>query len=507
MRRFRLDRDDIRPPEKVELIDYRGFETTERSEAPFVSDVRVVWSAVSTRARLVAACTIGALFLALAYIWIVPPVYEATADVLIDPRRRAVFDQEIVPGGMGQSSLGADTFLLDSQVNVMTSQPILRQLITELNLLDDPDAVASSSSSIFRDFARLLLRGPRAASTAGLSDEDKALRALQEDVEVYRKGNTYVLGVTVKSKDPIQAADIANKLTELYIADLSRNTRSQISEVEEQLGGRLEELREAALASQRKVEEYRAQNGLLSAERVTVVEQQLRDLNQQLSVVSTTASAAKSRWEEVSRMRGQPVERVLAAGSLDSPHLDSLRQQYSSLTSREASLSATLMPRHPSLQALRDSKSTVQADIKREVDRLIARYQVEHDVAAANERAIRQQIAQLEAATVATNQASVELRDLERQAASDAAIYEQFLVRSKDAREQVNLPNDVARVISQASPDFTPSWPKPFLLLGAALVVGLGLGLCLALAMQLFGGAGRATSDKPSSGSLLGGVR
>lgn len=508
MRRFRLDREDTRPHEQVELITYRRSESPERTEAAFVSDVRTLWSAVSTRVRLIGGCVIGTLLLTLAYIWIVPPVYKATAEVLIDPRRRAVFQQEIVQSGMGQSSFGADTFLLDSQVNVMTSQLLLRKVIADLNLLDDPELVESaSSSSPLQDFARLILRGPRAASTSGLTLEDRVLKALQEDVEVARVGNTYVLGVTVKSKDPILAADIANRLTDLYIEELANNTRSQINQVEEQLGGRLEELRLAALESQRKVEEYRAQNGLLNAERMTVVEQQLRDLNQQLSVVSTTASAARARWEEVSRLRGQTVERVLASGSLDSPHLDSLRQQYSSLTSREASLSATLASRHPSLQALRDSKATVQADIRREVDRLIARYQVEHDVAAANERAVREQIARLEEQMATSNQASVELRDLERQAASDAAIYEQFLVRSKDAREQVNVPTDVARVITTARPDFTPSWPSPYLLLAVALIVGLGLGVGLALLSKLFAGSPAGPSERPEPRSVLGGAR
>lgn len=512
MRNFRLDNEGSRHVERVEMIDYGHKEApVAQPAAPgFISDIRSIWDAVIGRVKLVALCAIGAVALALAYIWIVPPTYEATAEVIIDPRRRAVFEHEIVQTGMGQSSLGADTFLLDSQVDVMMSQSILRQLITDLDLVNDPDVGASSGGrSTIGNLARLILRGPRAASMPGLDPEDRVLASLQESLDVFRKGNTYILGVTMKSTNPVLAADVANRLTDLYIAELGAQTRSQIGDVEEQLGGRLDELRQAALESQRRVEAYRAEHGLLSAERVTVVEQQLRDLNQQLSVVSTAATGARARWDEVSRLRGQPLERVLASGSLESPHLDSLRQQYSQLSSREASLSATLMPRHPSLQALRDSKAIVQADIKREVDRLVSRYQVDHDVAVANEKAVREQITALEAATVASNQASVDLRDLERQAASDAAIYEQFLVRSKDAREQVKMPNETARVISIARPDFKPAWPSPFLLLPAALVLGLGLGLCLALVLHLFVGAPRPKAERktPVRFSMLGGAR
>lgn len=506
MRNFRLDRDGAPALERVEMIDYGGTARA-ASEAPgFVSDVRVLWEAISQRLRLVVLCTIGALALAMAYIWIVPPIYESTAEVLIDPRRRAVFEQEIVPSGMGQSSLGADTFLLDSQVDVMMSQSALRRLIRDLDLVNDPDFGGGRSSGGFGlgSIVKLILRGPRAASMPGLSDEDQILRGLQDDLEVRRKGNTYLLSVTMPSPNPITSAAIANRLTEIYIEEIESYTRSQISDVEEQLGGRLAELRDAALESQRRVEAYRAEHGLLSAERLTVVEQQLRDLNQQLSLVTTTANAARARWDEVAKLRGQPVDRVLASGALDSLHLDSLRQQYSSLVSREASLSATLMPRHPALQAVRDSRSAVQADISREVERLVSRYQVEYDVAAANEQSIRGQIGRLEAAAAVSNQATVGLRELERQATSDAAIYEQFLVRSKDAREQVNLPSDAVRVISIAHPDFKPSWPSPMLLLPAALILGLGFGLCLALTLHLFAPAAKQAKAKPVRRSLLG---
>lgn len=506
MRNFRLDRDDTPAVTTVEMIDYGR----PRESAPaFVSDVKTIWAAVSARWRLVAACVLGAMLLAVAYIWIVPPSYEATAEVLIDPRRRAVFEQEIVQSGMGQSSLGADTFLLDSQVDVMMSQSVLRQLVARLDLANDPDLGIGTGGGGFGlgSLARLILRGPRAASMPGMSEEDRMMETLRRSLDVYRKGNTYVLGVTMKSPNPVTSAAVANALSEIYINEIGAYTRSQITDVEEQLGGRLEELRAAATESQRRVEAYRAEHGLLSAERLTVVEQQLRDLNQQLSLVATTTNAARSRWEEVAKLRGQPLERILASGALDSPHLDSLRQQYSALTSREASLSATLMPRHPSLQAVRDSKAAVQADISREVERVAARHQVEFDVAVANEQSIRAQIVELEAAAALSNEATVGLKELEREAAADAAIYEQFLVRSKDAREQVNLPNDAARVISQARPDFKPSWPSPFLLLPAALIVGLGAGLCLALGLHLFGGAPGRVAARPAQRSMAGSLR
>jgi len=506
MRTFRIETD--RPEQigrgHVEPVDYGG-------GSSFVDDLGTLGAALTARWRLVAALVAGAMLLGLAYVWVATPVYTSTAEVLIDPRQRAVFEQEIVQSGMGQSSLGADTFLLDSQVDVIRSQSILHKLVADMDLTRHSE-FATSERGPLGSLIQFVLRGPRALQAPQRDPEQAAIRTLLEDLDVYRRGNTYVLAVAMKSADPQLSADIANALTELYMSETNSYTRQRISDVEAQLGGRLAELREAALDSQRKVEAYRAEHGLLSAERLTVVEQQLRDLNQQLSLVATQTNSARARWEEVSKLRGQPVGRLLSSGALNSPLLNALREQHAALSAREASLAATLMARHPSLQAVRDSMAAIRADIQHEVERLVSQHQVELDVAVANEETIRSQLVTLEAATAATNQANVELSDLSRQAETDAALYQQFLARSKDAREQVNLPSETVRVISRAYAEPRPTWPRPALVLAAALVVGLGAGICLALALHLFGTPPQRTRQVPTQAaaaprSLLGGGR
>lgn len=498
MRTFRIENDT------PVTLAARTAEPVDYGRSTFVDDVNTLAGAMTSRWKLVAGCAAGALALGFAYVWAATPVYTSTAEVLIDPRQSAIFEHEIVQSGMGQSSLGADTFLLDSQVDVIRSRSILRKLSAELDLVNHPE-YASSGGGLIGSLVQFVLRGPRSFATRARDPEEAVVELVGEDLDIYRRGNTYVLAVAMQSPDPELSAAIANTLTRLYMAETNDYTRKRISDVEDQLGSRLAELRAAALESQRKVEAYRAEHGLLSAERLTVVEQQLRDLNQQLSLIATQTNAARARWEEVSKLEGQPVDRLLASGALGSPLLNALSEQHSSLSAREAALSATLMPRHPSLQAVRDSKAALRADIEREVSRLVSQHRVEMDVAIDNEQTIRAQIIELEAATAVTNQASVELRDLERQSEADAAIYQQFLGRSKDAREQVNLPSETVRVISPAYPEVKPTWPKPALVLPAALAVGLGAGICLALALHLFGQG--ATPRRRAPGSLLGGRR
>lgn len=427
-----------------------------RRNAPLPGDLRTIWRALIAHWMTVAAVFCGAMLVAVAYIWVTPPTYSATAEILIDPRKHNIIDKEIVQSGLGTSSLGPDTFLLDSQVEVMLSQSVLHGLIDKAGLLSDPEFIGTKPSpvrSALSDFAKLMLRGPQAGQIEPVSDYERALAALQKRLDIKRKGNTYVFAVSMRSHNPAKAAQIANGLVTDYIDEVNRSSRARVEEASRLLDTRLTELRRAVADSREKVEAFRKANGLVSAEKLTVIEQQLRDLNLQLGRVSATANFARSRWQEVGKLQQMAPDAALASGQIESQSLSTLRERAAALTVEEGSLSTQLMDRHPSVGALRESRAALDRSIRAEVRRLIARSKYEFEVAESEEASLRARIATLEAATAKTNKANVKLQELQREADANAAIYEQFLGRSKSAREQINIPSETVGLISKAFPD------------------------------------------------------
>ena len=65
-------------------------------------------------APLILACGALATLLAVAFVWLTPPLYNARAELLIDPRQKRTIENEVSPTGLGSSAVGADTLLLDS---------------------------------------------------------------------------------------------------------------------------------------------------------------------------------------------------------------------------------------------------------------------------------------------------------------------------------------------------------------------------------------------------------
>lgn len=86
--------------------------------------------------------------------------------------------------------------------------------------------------------------------------------------------------------------------------------------------------------------------------------------------------------------------------------------------------------------------------------------------------------------TGAGGQALIQLRELEREAAANRAVYESFLNRFKETSQQEDFQTPDSRVISAATPPGSPSYPRKSLVL--VLVLGLSgmLGVGVAFLLE-----------------------
>ena len=171
--------------------------------------------------------TLAAIILVIAYIWTTHPLYSAQADILIDPRQKQILSGAVTPTGLGSSALGADTLLLDSQIQVIESQSVLGQVLREEGLINDPEFVGTGTSSgasplgMLKNLLKAIVYGPN-GSPPPLSPYDSAMQTLHKRLTVERADNTYVISITMLSTDPQKAARIANRIAEVYVEVTSK---------------------------------------------------------------------------------------------------------------------------------------------------------------------------------------------------------------------------------------------------------------------------------------------
>src|SRR4029453_6162222 len=101
-------------------------------------------------------------------------------------------------------------------------------------------------------------------------------------------------------------------------------------------------------------------------------------------------------------------------------------------------------------------------------------------VARSREASLQQSHDQLQGGSTSSGQAQVRLRELQREAEANRTQYESYLARSKETTAQESLEMPDSRIVTKASIPIRPSSPKTMLILGLAMMLGLGAGSVLA---------------------------
>lgn len=448
-------------------------------------ELRSLFSALRRRWHWIATTTLLSLLAAITFLAVAPPKYVATAQILIDPRSKRIVEGAVVQSGFGQSAVGADTLLIDSQVELLYSTAILKKVVDDLRLAEDSEFAITRGEGVRIKLRNWLgqYRGPDYTPESAPVTEptDNALYRLRDrHLSVRRVGNTYVINVSVNSELPDKAARIANAVAAAYVADQSTAAGDTTRAATVVLQARVDDLRRQLETAERAVEDFRSTSGLIGASGLLVDEQQLQSMNEKLAVARSAAALAKARFEIVKGLTPQSAVLSAQSDALRSPVIQNLRSNLARLERREAVIRQTLGPRHPDAASATAERASVLALINDELSRVRVNAESEYELAAANERALDAERKGLELKASANNQSAVKLRELQREAQAARQVYEAFLTRAKETREQEDLPRDSARIIGAATiPAFAAS-PPTVLLLAGSLVGGFLIGVTAA---------------------------
>jgi len=418
------------------------------------------------------------------------PRYRAASQILIGPVDLRGVDKSVVPAAQTADS---NVIEVESETRVLTSDKVLRRVVNAERLTADPEFNSSAGSASGTLVAVLkaavgLKSRPAPASDATFG----ALRQLQRDATAKRTERTYVVDLMVETSSPEKSARLANGIVQAYFAEQSAAHTEAARRVTESLTGRLSELQDRVRHAEEEVERYKAEQGIVGASGRLVDEQQLTELNNQLTAAQGRTAEARARYEQVRRLQGRGADPGSTLEAVQSTTIGLLRQQYAAAVQREATLTADLGPQHPYVNDARAQVRNAQRLITEEVARVADATHSEYERAAANEEALTNNLNALKQRAITTGMAFVKLRELEREVDASRAVYESFLVRARETREQERLDTVNVRVLSDAQPPLDRSWPpRRLILLMAALASGLLGGIGLAYLAEQIGNAAR----------------
>lgn len=426
-------------------------------EGRTVSDMTYLRAFARRNWWVFAICLVAALLGAAAWLTIKKPRYEATTVLLLQP-------QATGPEQAGGAPTASQE-LVRSQFALIESEQVLGAVVGKLGLDRDPD------------FTR------EAPSGAAKPQREAAARAeLKDRLRIDNDGRSFTINLTATARDPVLAARIANAAATAYVEAQRQQKVQVLQSTRGALAKQLDSLRQATLTAEQSAEALRRRLGLLplsslpedgeSYENSTPSSREIVELARaraSLEVESASARGKLSAQQAAIRSgRGDATAEVVA-----SPVVAQLRTNEATLAQRLAELQAKYSNDHPLVVPVRAQLAQTRRLIAAETARIHSSVASQ---ASAGTIALRNSDVRLQTLQAQRDRdlsASVQLRQLTRDAQLRRDTYEQFAAQMQRATERASLQLPDVLIISNATPPLRRSEQGTMIVLLAFVLAGL----------------------------------
>lgn len=448
-------------------------------------DLGTLFASIVRDWKLILLVTVAVTGLAFLIAWLSTPHYQAETRILIETTE-SVFTRP-TPAGDGDRPI-LDEEGVTSQVEVISSSDLLRQVAAKLDLgkLKEFDEQANMGL-----VSRLMVLVGLKSDPGGIAAEDRVLKTMREKLRVYRVERSRVIVVNFSSEDPKLAAAVPNAIADAYLAMQQQAKQKSNASATEWLEPEIADLRERVRAAETKVAEFRSQSDLMVGQNNSALAtQQLSEMSTELSRIRAARATAEANAQSLR-------DAIRSGRSLDSmpdvlsaPLIQRLRERQVQLNTEIADLSTTLLDNHPRIKALRSQLADLDGQIRNEARNILRGLETEAETAKLREAKLVANLNNVKAESARVGDKEVELRALEREAASQRELLESYLTRYREAASRGDrsyLPAD-ARIFSRATVPFEPYFPKIVPIVGAAFAGSLLIMGVITLLRELFSG-------------------
>lgn len=412
------------------------------------------WRVIRSRKEIVLAVAILVVLTGTVYTLMLPNIFASSSRILVSES-----SPSINPFAQQSYSSTYNPYFLRTQFEVLTSKPILYEVMNRLNLQQEWGAADEKL--------------PR----------EVALKILQNSVDVFQQRDTSLIVISVKRDNPDEAADIANELAEVY-----RDSRLDLAMKEarlaiEQIEFAVKDQALRVVAAEQSVQEIREQYGLAivgGENSIDVSEMQM----QQLEGDRLVAQQAMMEKEGILTILESLEDVALvdsAAGLTTDPLVMNTLQQIQDIDVQLSSLTVEFGPNHPEILRFQNQKKKAEEVLYQRLSALRNRLQTEYDLAKSRFENLDDLLETVKLQTIKEQGKEYQpfrkaLADLE----TERMIYNQLSAKLRQEIITVDVPRNPVEIIDTAEPNRRPVSPNLFMNVLLSIFVGLGAGVGLA---------------------------
>lgn len=270
------------------------------------------WLPISVMTLLAGVTGYGATYL-------MTVTFEATSRVLVHPESQLSLDnggdtKELLNFPLSAQTVNAQKAVIKTYAEIIQTRPLATQIVDALRLYEP-----LPSGWLFRkfpwlkptiDLVRDLVGDVRDYLLYGrtfgkLSDHDEAVKEYLKNIEVTAIADTYLIEITYFGRTPQEAADVANKTAQLFLATVAgMNSKENIGSLQF-LTRQLAESNDALNRAREALRAFKAENRTV-------------DFTQETSETIKLISALESKFEKArSDLAGLKAGQRLPTGDID----------------------------------------------------------------------------------------------------------------------------------------------------------------------------------------------
>ena len=429
------------------------------------------------RRALILTCVSTSLLLATLYNYTTRPLYQASAQILIDRAMPKVLPiRELVDANVQD---------YQTEYQLLRGRALLERVVEKLELQKSPELQTGPTMSPWERIQRRFLGKPPVAIIG--SDGiplSPAVAAVQSRISIEPLPGGRLVNVRFNAYDPALAALVANTLAQLYIEQSVNLRYTTSNEATEFLSERLRDQKLKLEEADRALQEFRKARGIFSFNEDQGV---LTEKVAALERATMTARMQRIAKEALqNQLRSLPAAQIASnpAAVLASPALQEARSRLADLRAEERRLSESLGDRHPDMLRVRSEIRAAEDRLAAEGQGYLRTLQTEIQAARDQEDTLSANLETTKRETLESSTAAVEYSVLKREVDSNKQMLQSLLSRSKETGLESELKSSNIRIVERAEVPGGPIVPRRGRNYQIGLVVGLALGIGLALLFE-----------------------
>ncbi len=416
-------------------------------------------------------------FVTWAILLAIKPTYQSTVTLIVEPKSSNTINIDDVVQR-------ADTReFFNSQIEIIKSRDNALKVIGDLRLWQTPeykDLIPQKKSSGFLSFIPFLNTSSNSGKETKPSYEEALLPKFEGNLQVEPVRLTSLLKLKFESKDPKLAKEVVMAVARGYIFSDREMRLKMTKEASTWANDRLEGLRKRLLESERALQKYREDHGIvqLDGSVETIAAQQIGDVTQRLVEARVKRAEFQSAYHQIQKISNGDYSSVPYV--IRSPIVLEAKSRENMAASKVAELKDRYGAEHPKMMAAESELRSAQETLKSQMALVVNSLKREYEVANSTVGALEGTLASARSSLTSVNRSGSDLGILMREVETNKQLYETFLSRAKETSEIDSFQAPVARIVESAA-DGVKIKPKKGLILLLVSLAATVLGLLAAV--------------------------